>query len=88
MARRACSHRGSGGGIALARPAGQISVLEVVEAIDGPLALNICVLWPEECGRSPTCPVHEVWCDARSLLAKRLQDTTVEQLLKRGFYRT
>ena len=78
------SQRGAGGGISLARRADQITLLEVVEAIDGPLALNMCVLWPEECGRSGVCPVHEVWCDARTALADRLGGTTIADLLRRG----
>ncbi len=74
------SQRGAGGGIILARPAEKITLLEVVEAIDGPLALNMCVLWPDDCSRSGTCPVHEIWCDARSLLAGRLSRTTIADL--------
>src|SRR5438046_10682371 len=41
--------RGAHGGIRLARPAESISLLEVVEVIDGPLALNACVVNPEAC---------------------------------------
>lgn len=77
------SHRGAGGGIALARPADQITLLQVIEAVDGPLALNSCVLWPEECPRSQVCPVHEVWCEVRSLLVERLGAITLSQLLER-----
>ncbi|MGE5620836.1 MAG: RrF2 family transcriptional regulator [Sphingomonadaceae bacterium] len=78
------SRRGSGGGIALARPADQITLLEIVEALDGPIAVNSCVLWPEECSRVGDCPVHEIWCEAQSLLVERLRSTTLADLVKRG----
>ncbi len=78
------SHRGSGGGIALAMPADQITLLQVVEAVDGPIAVSSCVLWPEECGRSGSCPVHEIWCEARSLLVDRLKSTNLQELVERS----
>ncbi|MBM3148134.1 MAG: Rrf2 family transcriptional regulator, partial [Actinobacteria bacterium] len=55
------SHRGARGGFSLARPAGEITVAEVIAAIDGPIALNTCVIHPESCDQSTDCPVHEVW---------------------------
>ncbi len=78
------SYRGSGGGIALAKPADQITLLQVVEAVDGPIAVSSCVLWPEDCARSGRCPVHEIWCEARSLLVNRLKSTTLAELVERS----
>lgn len=78
------SYRGAGGGIALARPADQISLLQVVEAIDGPISVSSCVLWPEECTRSGTCPVHEIWCEAQTLLVDRLKSTTLSSLVEQS----
>ena len=52
--------RGAHGGIWLARPAEALSLLEVVEAIDGPLALNACVLSPEACELADHCAVRVV----------------------------
>ena len=49
------SKQGACGGFALALPGSQITVAEVMQAIDGPLALNRCVLWPETCERSERC---------------------------------
>jgi Rrf2 family protein len=54
------SSRGPHGGYALARPAGDISFLDVIEAVEGPIALNVC-LDDEGCGRSPTCTMVGVW---------------------------
>src|SRR5512141_1753163 len=59
--------RGSGGGVALARPSSEISLLQVVEAMEGPLALNPCTLDPATCPLLQTCPVHDEWMHAREL---------------------
>ena len=55
------THRGVNGGIRLTRPADQVTLLQVVEAIDGPITLNRCVRAPAECVRSQACVVHPVW---------------------------
>ncbi len=78
------SHRGSGGGIALAKPADQITLLQVVEAVDGPIAVNSCVLWPDECSMAEDCPLREIWCEARSLLVTRLRGTRLSELSARS----
>ena len=48
------SFRGSSGGFSLAKPPDEIGVLQVVEAIDGPLSLNKCVSDPDSCAKSGT----------------------------------
>ena len=55
------SQRGVKGGVQLARPADEINLLQVVEAIDGPITFNRCNRNPSECARSRTCPVHSIW---------------------------
>ncbi len=75
--------RGASGGVRLARPAAEISLLEVIEAIDGEISLNRCVLNEEACPSTATCPVHEVWCEAQRDLVRRLQETKFDQLLER-----
>jgi len=67
--------RGARGGVALARPADEISLLEVVETIDGPVLLNECVLDPSQCPVGDKCTVREVWCEAQAVLVRRLEGT-------------
>ncbi len=68
------TQRGVHGGIRLTRPAEQITLLQVVEAIDGPITLSRCVRAPEECARSVTCVVHPVWLKIRAELRARLAE--------------
>ena len=75
--------RGSDGGITLARPADQITLLEVIEAIDGPLMLNICTEEPQFCPLMPACTVHQAWVDARHLLTTHLAQVTFDKLAAR-----
>jgi Rrf2 family protein len=72
--------RGAGGGVALARPAIDINLLQVVEALDGPLVLNRCLLQPEACPRGGHCPVHDTWQAIQDQIAGTLRRTTFEQL--------
>ncbi len=78
------SRRGKDGGFALARSPAEFSLLEVVEAMDGPIALNRCTLDPQECPLMPQCSVHEAWMDARRLLRDYLNLLTFRELARRG----
>jgi Rrf2 family protein len=55
------TQRGVKGGVRLARPADEITLLRVVEAIDGPIALNRCTRRPSDCPLDPACVVHPFW---------------------------
>ena len=72
--------RGARGGVALARDPDEISILEVVEDIDGPIQLNECVNGSYQC-TIDNCPVHDIWVDAQEDLVSRLKATTFGQLL-------
>ena len=74
--------RGARGGVTLARDPHGISLLDVVEAIDGPILLNECVGDPAECDFSDDCPLHPIWSDAQATLVKRLRDTRFDSLVK------
>src|SRR5512139_4149273 len=55
------SIRGAGGGYALARDPSKISVLEILDALEGPLYLTECVEDPNACRQTASCAAHEVW---------------------------
>ena len=75
--------RGARGGVYLAKLPEEISLLEVVEAIDGPIALNECTNDPSVCLFGDSCPLHEVWCEAEAELVRKLQESTFDKLLER-----
>ena len=70
--------RGARGGVSLARSAENISLLDVVEAIDGPILLNDCVA-NGTCSFTDSCPMKTVWCDAQKELVDRLDNTNFAQ---------
>lgn len=72
--------RGARGGVLLARPAEQISVLEVVEAIDGPMELNECTSGAGGCPFGENCPLRPIWCDTQHELIEKLRNTNFAQL--------
>ncbi len=72
--------RGARGGVTLARAPEDITLLDVVEAIDGPILLNECVVDASVCTFSSDCPMRDVWCDAQKELIDRLSGTNFSQL--------
>jgi Rrf2 family protein len=71
--------RGARGGVSLAKPAESISLLDVVEAIDGPILLNDCVGELSTCIYDEDCPLKPVWCDAQKLLVEHLSKANFAQ---------
>ncbi len=75
--------RGARGGVSLARKPEDISLLDVVEAIDGPIMLNECTHDSDACSFGDSCPIHEVWCETQEELVRRLKEATFDALLER-----
>ncbi len=71
--------RGAHGGVSLAKTPEDISVLEVIEAIDGPVMLNECTTNPGICPFTGDCPMRLIWCDTRKNLLDKLDSVTFEQ---------
>lgn len=76
----ATTRRGVAGGLMLSRRPRDITMLDVVEAMEGPVALNICTSDPEWCSRMGTCSAHRVWGEANKLLRDYLGSKTLEDM--------
>lgn len=74
------SYRGTGGGFTLGKPASRITLREVVEAVDGPIIPNRCLMEKDSCERSDHCLVHDVWNRVRTQVVATLEAVTIEEL--------
>jgi len=74
------SSRGPRGGVALARPASEITVEDVVLAIDGNDLFERCVLGLAHCGDDDPCPLHEQWREVKSEMLRIFQSTHLSTL--------
>jgi Rrf2 family protein len=74
------SHRGNTGGFELPVGRQDVSLLEVVEAIEGPVRLNLCLTSSEACARHGGCPAHTVWLEAQNAMLDVLQRCTIRDL--------
>ena len=77
------THRGVGGGISLARPPEKINMLEVIEALEGPLALNRCFSHPGECPREYFCAIHDELATVQASLARSLAKIDMGRLARK-----
>jgi Rrf2 family protein len=75
------SYRGVKGGFELARNPSEISLLDVIEAIQGKVAVNVCALNQKACDRSATCAIHPVWVEVRGELERMLRARSFADLI-------
>ena len=73
--------RGARGGVILSRPPKDISLLEVIEAIDGPIALNECTVAPGNCDMAGECPLHDIWQETQDDLVAKLRNTRFDKYI-------
>lgn len=78
------SHRGNTGGFELPRIHRNASLLEVVEAVEGPIRLNVCLTSDHACSRQSWCPAHGVWADAQQAMTGVLQGTSISELAEKA----
>ncbi|HVC43254.1 MAG TPA: Rrf2 family transcriptional regulator [Candidatus Binataceae bacterium] len=74
------ARRGPGGGYQLARPAELISFRDVIEAVEGPITLNLCVEGGSQCDLQPTCRMFRVWEEGQRMLLEIFSQTTISEI--------
>jgi Rrf2 family protein len=82
IARLVQTSRGASGGVILARDPKDISVLDVVEAIDGHILLNECVGTNKPCDFEGDCLVHPIWLEVQESLVSKLRATRFDALYR------
>ncbi|HWU78202.1 MAG TPA: SUF system Fe-S cluster assembly regulator [Rhodanobacter sp.] len=76
------SFRGVNGGYRLARPAGDISLVEIVEAIEGPIGMTECSVADGQCDREAQCGVRGSWQLVNNVLDNALRAVSLADMLK------
>ena len=71
------SHRGPHGGYVLARPAETVTFRDVIEAVEGPISLNVCVGEHAECLLMGACGMNRVWAEGQRRVMDLFQNTTI-----------
>lgn len=74
------SHVGVRGGFFLAREACDITLYDVIVAVEGPVAMNRCTVKKKECALSSKCAVHPVWVTVRRDVEKILKESNFGML--------
>ncbi len=74
--------RGMGGGISLTRSPENITLLEILEAVEGPITLNRCLLNGNMCELQPHCAVHDVWAEIQKHLVEELKGVKLDYLVR------
>ena len=75
------SHKGPGGGVTLAHPPAQMTLLQVVEVIDGLDIFSSCAMGIPHCSDNFPCPMHEQWGAIRHHIYTILTDRTLSQMI-------
>ncbi|HNY13215.1 MAG TPA: Rrf2 family transcriptional regulator [Candidatus Wallbacteria bacterium] len=80
------SFRGTKGGYTLAKPPEQITLKDIISAVDGPIQLNKCLdvacIDKTQCNYTAKCPVHDVWQEAQSSLLSILHKANFKVLVE------
>jgi Rrf2 family protein len=72
--------RGNKGGVTLARPPSLVSLREVIEAMEGPIAMNSCLTQAGACPLAELCPVQSSWAGATRHLSQYLDEVRFDAL--------
>jgi Rrf2 family protein len=75
------ARRGPGGGYQLARTPETISFKDIIEAVEGPIALNVCMDGSNNCQLKPTCRMFRVWEEGQRVLLEVFSHTTLREVV-------
>lgn len=75
--------RGAGGGVALARPPSEVTILDILCTLEGSLAPVECVERPQVCPRSTNCGARDLWAELGGIMTGFLGSVTLEDLCER-----
>jgi len=75
------ARRGPGGGYQLARPPEAISFRDIIEAVEGPITLNVCVDGSNSCQLKPTCRMFRVWEEGQRMLLEIFSRATLREIV-------
>lgn len=78
------SQKGPKGGVRLTKSGSQVSLYEIVAAIDGVELFTECALGLPGCGTKKPCPLHEKWSGTRDGIREMLERTDLVELAKKG----
>ncbi len=74
------SRRGQSGGFEILARGRQATIRTVIEAIEGPICLNLCLISGASCSRKSYCPAHPIWARAQEAMLGVLDTATVADL--------
>jgi Rrf2 family protein len=74
------SQRGQTGGFEVSAQGKKASMRDVIEAVDGPIHLNVCLTSGKACARQSWCPAHPVWVRAQEAMLRVLEEARIEDL--------
>lgn len=75
--------RGISGGLRLAKSPEDITLLEIMEALDGPVSIHKCLTKPKSCKRNKRCPARSIWTDLNTKIRDSLAAITLSKVMNR-----
>lgn len=75
------TRRGARGGVSLARPAGDITLRDIADAMQGDVSCSVCSRDPKWCDRMSDCAVHQVWREVDSMVGEYLATKSLAGLI-------
>ena len=79
--------KGKKGGVFLAKNSDSITPLDIIQAVEGPIALNKCLIDKEFCTDVRWCSIHTIWCELLIDMKKKLSSKSIKQIAMESFQR-